>query len=516
MRLTSPFSDSLHQCRARSFCCSQHHACSSFLHGSCRTGGSNVHTVIRQPQLPVECPLCKKTDAANHESKSLSPSCDESSLPKFSSVSDYYDHIIRCHLSLPALPRERFAKVAQPCCNNTVPVVRPFAVGIARRPVKHVSRRGPDEGVTKTQWRGLWGPKSVIENQKRAEAWELIWRSPDDGSGISKYRRWNAWLRENTGESTSGIAVTSARTHRAVERSSRRALVTVRSIKTPSRKLSLPDVVGGRGRSIVPTVRSSQSTGKGVQRGGARGQKKHQMGQPFMSVFAAFVNGLTTEALGSTGLEEVEMAWLHEFRKKLTSALDVGRFLEMWNIRETHPKGGPVRTLVRYRMSPRGCTEHHQTGTHSTQSSSAPQGHRAGRPSTADEQRAKNSESTRAAPQESGGQIRLEDEIDIYETDLAESLAMWGFWRGRRGLPMSLLSPSCLRLHPVEQFTHLFSIARELCWLAVRRFCGDTLLIAHDGGDLRNACTSSLVSVYTAVSLSRCRVDSRMVTIDGR
>ena len=74
------------------------------------------------------------------------------------------------------------------------------------------------------------------------------------------------------------------------------------------------------------------------------------MGQPFMSVFAAFVDGLTTETLGATGLEEVEMAWLHEFRKKLISALDVGRFLEMWNIRETHPKGGPVRTLVRYRM----------------------------------------------------------------------------------------------------------------------------------------------------------------------
>ena len=89
-----------------------------------------------------------------------------------------------------------------------------------------------------------------------------------------------------------------------------------------------------------------------------------------MPVFAAFVNGLKTETLGSAGLEEVEMAWLHEFRKKLASALDVGRFLEMWNIRETHPKGGPVRTLVRYRM----CAPDHQTGTHSTQSSSAPQG----------------------------------------------------------------------------------------------------------------------------------------------
>ena len=82
----------------------------------------------------------------------------------------------------------------------------------------------------------------------------------------------------------------------------------------------------------------------------AGGHKKNRMGQPFMSVFVAFVNGLTTEAVGSTGLEEAEMAWLHEFRKKLASALDVGRFLEMWNTRETHPKGGPVRTLVRCRM----------------------------------------------------------------------------------------------------------------------------------------------------------------------
>ena len=88
----------------------QHHACSSFLHGSCRKDGSNAHTVIRQPQLP---------DAANHESKSMFPSRDESSLPKFSSESDYNDHIIRCHLSLPALPRERFAKVARDCTQTS-------------------------------------------------------------------------------------------------------------------------------------------------------------------------------------------------------------------------------------------------------------------------------------------------------------------------------------------------------------------------------------------------------------
>ena len=105
--------------------------------------------------------------------------------------------------------------------------------------------------------------------------------------------------------------------------------------------------------------------------------------------------------------------------------------------RGTSTHSGTIQDVRTRSCPPRGCTEHHQTGTHSTQSSETPQRHRAGRPSTADEQRAENSESTRAAPQESGGQIRLGDEIDICETDLAESLAIWGFWRGRRGLPMS-------------------------------------------------------------------------------
>ena len=49
------------------------------------------------------------------------------------------------------------------------------------------------------QTRNLCCPKSDVESQKRAEAWELIWRSPDDSSGISRHRRWCAWLRENTG-----------------------------------------------------------------------------------------------------------------------------------------------------------------------------------------------------------------------------------------------------------------------------------------------------------------------------
>ena len=64
----------------------------------------------------------------------------------------------------------------------------------------------------------------------------------------------------------------------------------------------------------------------------ARGQKGHQMGQPFKLVFAAFVNGLVTENPGGTGLAEVEVEWPNQFRKQLISAPDVGRFLEMWNI----------------------------------------------------------------------------------------------------------------------------------------------------------------------------------------
>ena len=120
-------------------------------------------------------------------------------------------------------------------------------------------------------------------------------------------------------------------------------------------------------------------------------------------------------------------------RKQLISASDVDRFLEMWNIRETHPKGEPVRTLVRYRIRtpdpalPEGRAKYQQAGTYSPQSPSPSEGDRTGRPSTADEQRAKDTESTRASPQESGGQIhQMEDEIDIYETDLAESMTISG------------------------------------------------------------------------------------------
>ena len=78
---------------------------SSFLHGFCCAGGSHVQTEVKQPQLPVECPLCKFEEIPDQESESSClPHADSVSL-QFSSVSDYYDHIIWCHLSLLGIPR---------------------------------------------------------------------------------------------------------------------------------------------------------------------------------------------------------------------------------------------------------------------------------------------------------------------------------------------------------------------------------------------------------------------------
>ena len=185
----------------------QHHACSSFLHIFCRAGGSHVQTEIKKSLLPVVCPLCEIEEVANQESESSSLPRAESVSLQFSSVSDYYDHIIRCHLSLLGIPRARFAKVAQFCCANNAPTARPFAVGNVRRVEKHVPRRGSEGRKTKG-W-NLCSPKSVIESHKRADAWERIWRS-DDGDGLSKYRKWSDWLGENTEESISRLTDTSS------------------------------------------------------------------------------------------------------------------------------------------------------------------------------------------------------------------------------------------------------------------------------------------------------------------
>ena len=96
--------------------------------------------------------------------------------------------------------------------------------------------------------------------------------------------------------------------------------------------------------------------------------------------------------------------------------------------RGTSANSGEIPVANARPCSSGGCAEHQQAGTHPPQSLPPSKGDRTGRPGTTDEQRAKDTESTRASTQDDGGQVHLmENEIDIYETDLAESMAIWGF-----------------------------------------------------------------------------------------
>ena len=347
-----------------------------------------------QPLLLVVCPLCKIEEIANQESESSSLPHAESVSLQCSSVSDYCDHIIRCHLSLLGIPRARFAKVAQFCCANNAPMARPFAVGNARRIEKHVPRRG-SEG-RKTQGWNLCSPKSVTESQKRADAWERIRRS-DDGNGLSKYRKCG-----DCSERTRGNQSVDSLAHR-LERiellnDHRDELLLQRAQST---------VVHSWWRETWPHSNHSQQP---------RRRERHTEGAP---------DGTTLHV----GVCRVRQ-WPSQFRKQLISASDVDRILEMWNMRETHPKGRPVRTLVRYRMRTPdpALREHQQACTHPPQSLPPSKGNRTGRPGTTDEQRVKDTEPTRASTQEDGGKVHLmENEIDIHETDLAESMAIWDF-----------------------------------------------------------------------------------------
>ena len=326
----------------------------SFLHFFCRAGGSHVQTEVQQPLLPVVCPLCKIEEIANQESESSSlPHAESVSL----SVSDCYDHITRCHLSPPGIPRARFAKVAQFCCANDAPVARPFVGGNARRIEKHVPRRG-SEG-RKTQGWNLCSPKSVIESQKRADAWERNWRS-DDGNGLSKYRKWVDWLWVN--QSVDSLAHRLERIELLNDHRDELLLQCAQSRRLLEGFLCRTWLVEGDVASFQPFA-AAKAQGKAYSEA-VRGQEGHQMGQPFMSV---------TENPGGTGLAEVEVEWLNQFRKQLISASDVGRFLEMENWRDPPERGtstnsGEIQDANARPCSSGGCAEHQQAGTHPPQS----------------------------------------------------------------------------------------------------------------------------------------------------
>ena len=179
---------------------------------------------------------------------------------------------------------------------------RDSAVGNVRRLEKHVPRRGSEGRKTKG-W-NLCGPKSVVSSKARSG------RVPGSASGDPMMVMDSPSTADgaNGSERTRGNQSVDLLTHRLEriellnDHRDEFLLQCAQSRRLLDGLLCRTWLVEGDVASVQPFA-SSQGAGKGIQRGGeaARGQKGHQMGQPFMSVFAAFVNGLVTENPGVTG-----------------------------------------------------------------------------------------------------------------------------------------------------------------------------------------------------------------------
>ena len=260
--------------------------------------------------------------------------------------------------------------------------------------------------------------KSVIESLKRADAWERIWRS-DDGNGLSP-------------STAGGATETSSQTHRTSERSSRRAPAAVCPIQTSTPRVSLSHMAGGGRRGLIPTVRSSQGAGKGMQRGGERAERAPDGTTLHVGVCSVRQwPGDGESWSGRTGRDQGGVAEpISQAAHLSTGCGPVSGDVEHSQDppeRETSANSGEIPDANARPALPEDAQNINKL-THSPQSSPPSKGDRTGRPGTTDEERAKDTESTRASPQESGGQVHLmEDEIDINETDLAESMAIWGF-----------------------------------------------------------------------------------------
>ena len=193
-----------------------------------------------------------------------------------------------------------------------------------------------------------------------------------------------------------------------------RAPATVCPIQTPTRRVSLPDMAGGRRRGLVPTVRSSQGAGKGMQREGRKGTR---WDNPSCRCMQRSSTGLVDgeswrdrAGRGRGGVAEPisQAAHLSIGCGPVSGDVEYPRDSSEMG---TSANSGETPDANARPCPPRGRAEYQQAGTHSPQSPPPSEGDRTGRPGTTDEQRAKNTESTRAAPQESGGQIHLmEDE----------------------------------------------------------------------------------------------------------
>ena len=195
----------------------------------------------------------------------------------------------------------------------------------------------------------------------------------------------------------------------------------------------LPSMVGGGRRGLFPTVRCSQGAGKGTQRGSERAERAPG-GTP-LHVGVCSVRQWPSDGESWSDRAGRERGGVAEPLSQ-AAHLSIGcgpvfgdvEYPRDSSERGTSANSGKIPDANARPCSPGGDAEYQQAGTYSPQSPSPSKGDRTGRPGTTDELRAKDTESTRASPQESGGQIHLmEDEIDIHETDLAESMAIWGF-----------------------------------------------------------------------------------------
>ena len=205
------------------------------------------------------------------------------------------------------------------------------------------------------------------------------------------------------------------------------------AIRTSTRRVSLSHMAGGGRRGLIPTVRSSQGAGKGTQRGGERAERAPDgttlhVGVCSVRQWPGDGESWRDRAGGSRGgmAEPISQ----------TAHLGIGCGPVSGNVehprdppeRETSANSGEIPHANARPCCSGGCAEHQQAGTHPPESPPPSKGDRTGRPGTTDEQRAKDTESTRASTQEDEGQVHLmENEIDFYETDLAESMAIWGF-----------------------------------------------------------------------------------------
>ena len=327
---------------------------------------------------------------------------------QFSSVSDCHDHIIRYNLSLPGIPESEICKKLH---SFVAPTMFP------RRDMRADQRNMfLDEDQKGEKRKG--GTSAARRVSSKARSGQMLGSASGDPMLVMdspSTSRWSERLRDSLTHRLERVELLNDHRDELL-------LQCVQSRRLLEGFLWRTWLVEGD-IGLVPTVRSSQGAGKGIQRGGERAK-----GAPDGTTL--HVGVCSVRQCPGDGESWSDRAGRDRggVAAPISQAAHLGfgcgpvsrdvEHLRDPSERGTSANSGKVPDANARPCPPRGHAEYQQAGTHSPQSPSPSKGDRTGRPGTTDEQRAKNTESTRAAPQ---------DEIDIYETDLAESMAIWGF-----------------------------------------------------------------------------------------